>query len=251
MKKPAASLLSKTLFLVLGLSVCSALFAQADSLPNRFTVSYDHTHFSKQFADDWRVTSLEYSRQTGVGTVLGRVNYANRFAKSGWQAEGEAYPVISKKLYAFAGFSYANDLPVFPRWRTGSSLYYAFAKGWEAEGGFRYLRFDNSIWMGTTGFSKYVGAWLLNARSFFAVNAPFATQSFFVKAQRFLPNEKDYVWLQAGSGVSPDDSRSIQLNTEARLVSKRVSAGARLSITRQLLLTLQAGYARDEYKTKT
>lgn len=159
--------------------------------------------------------------------------------------------MISKKIYAYAGLSFANDVPVFPRWRTGSTLYYAFAKGWEAEGGFRYLYFDKSIWIGTAGMSKYVGSWLLNARSFFSLHAPFRSQSYFLKAQRFLKNEKDYVWLQAGSGVSPDESRNIQLNAASPLISKRVAAGAKISLAQRLQLSLAAGYARDEYRAKT
>lgn len=251
MKKQSLVQSGKLLLLSLHLLFFSSAFAQTDSLRNIVSVNYDHTHFDKQFVDDWQMVSLEYKRHTGFGALLGRLNYANRFAKNGWQAEGEAYPVISKKLYAFAGFSYAHDVPVFPRWRTGSTLYYSFAKSWEAEGGFRYLCFDKSIWMGTAGMSKYVGAWLLNARSFFSLHAPFDNQSFFFKAQRFLKNEKDFVWLQVGSGVSPDESRNIQLNASSPLVSKRIAAGAKVSLTSQLQLTVSAGYARDEYRTKT
>lgn len=240
-------MLLTVLLLVTGLSA----FAQRDTLPNALTFSYDHTHFDKQFANDWQVASLEYRYRTGFGAVLGRVNYANRFARNGWQGEVEAYPVISKKLYAYTGVSYAADVPLFPRWRTGATLYYNLPKGWEAEGGFRYLFFSENIWMATAGMSKYLGAWLLNVRSFFSLHTPVQNQSFFIKAQRYLPNENDYVWLQLGSGVSPDESRSVQLNTTARLFSRRVAAGARLSLNPQVQALLTAGFARDEYRTKT
>lgn len=251
MKNHAAFPSGKPWLLLLQMLFFTTAFSQTDSLPNAVSLSYEHTHFNKQFADDWRMVSLEYKRRTSLGALLGRVNYANRFAKSGWQAEGEAYPVISKKLYAYAVFSYATDMPVFPRWRTGSALYYAFSKGWEAEGGFRYLYFDKSIWMGTVGVSKYVGAWLLNARSFFSLQEPFGNRSYFLKAQRYLKNEKDFVWLQVGSGVSPDESRSIQLNTASQLVTQRMAAGAKLSVAPQVQLMLMVGYAKDEYRTKT
>lgn len=251
MKKPTVLLLRQLFFLAFCLPFCLVATAQKDSLPNKLTISYDYTHFDRQFADDWQVASLEYSRTTGFGALLGRLNQATRFGRQGWQFEGEAYPVISKKLYAFAGVSYADAVPVFPKWRTGTTLYYNFAKSWEAEGGFRYLYFDRSIWMGTAGVSKYMGNWLLNVRSFFSIDAPVSSQSFFFKAQRFLKNENDYVWLQAGSGVSPDESRNVQLSTSSNLVSKRFTAGAKLSLLRQWQLALSAGYARDEYRTKT
>jgi YaiO family outer membrane protein len=251
MTKPPAFWLAVQLLPALCLLSCFTAFAQRDTLPNTFSILYEHTHFDKQFSNDWKIASLEYKRHTGFGTLVGRVNYANRFAKSGWQAEVESYPVISKKFYAYAGVSYANDVPVFPKWRTGSTLYYTFVKSWEAEGGFRYLYFDRSIWMGTASISKYAGAWLLNARFFFSVRAPFENQSFFLKAQRYLKNEQDYVWLQVGSGVSPDEARSIQLNMAAKLVSKRINAGAKLSLNKSMQLMLSAGYARDEYRIKT
>lgn len=251
MKTSTPNLLKSVLLLASLLFALAPVFAQKDSLPNTISTGYEQTHFDRPFSNDWHMSSLEYSRHAGWGTWLGRVNYANRFARNGWQAEGEAYPVLGKNVYAYTGLSYSNDAPVFPQWRAGSTLYYAFAKGWEAEGGFRYLSFDQNIWMGTAGVSKYLGAWLLNARTFFSIQTPASNQSYFIKAQRFLKNEKDYVWVQAGSGVSPDESRNVQLNTTALLQSKRVAAGAKLSVGSTVQLTLSAGYARDEYRTKT
>jgi YaiO family outer membrane protein len=241
----------KAIFLAVISLVSVAAKAQHDSLQNTVSFSYEHTHFDRQFANDWRVASLEYKRKLGMGTVLGRVNSASRFGKQGWQGEVEAYPVISKKVYAYTGVSYASTVPVFANWRAGTSLYMNVAKSWEAEAGFRYLYFDQSIWMGAVGVSRYAGAWLLNARSFFSVQSPAENQSFFLKIQRFLKNEKDYVWLQAGSGVSPDEGRSIQLNTSARLSSKRITAGAKLSLQHRMQLLVSAGYAKDEYRLKT
>lgn len=251
MKKPTLLRLVKAFLILHTLFSFSPAIAQKDSLQNAVSLTYDRTHFDQQFADDWQVASLEYKHNMPFGALLGRVNYANRFAKSGWQFEGEAYPSISKKLYAYAGLSYANDVPVFPRWRTGGTLYYNFARSWEAEGGFRYLNFDQNIWMGTAGLSRYAGAWLLNVRSFFSIDAPMNSQSFFFKAQRYLKNEKDYVWLQVGSGISPDESRNVQLNATSQLVSRRMTAGAKLSLNARMQLLLSAGYARDEYQSKT
>lgn len=251
MKKPFAFQRCELWLTAFFFSLLSGAAAQTDSLQNTFSLSYEHTHFDKQFANDWRLFSLEYKRQTGKVILLGRLNGASRFQQNGWQGEVEAYPVISKKLYGFAGVSYAGDAPVFARWRTGASLYYNLAHGWEAEGGFRFLYFNQSIWMGTAGVSKYLGPWLLNARAFFSLNNPSPNQSYFLKAQRFLHNEKDYLWLQVGSGISPDESRSVQLNPAAMLVSQRVNTGAKISLNKTVQLTLAASYARDEYRVKT
>src|SRR5688500_11825498 len=75
--------------------------AQQDSLRHMIGISYEHTHFDKQFSDDWQVTSLEYGQKTKGATFIGRVNYASRFAQQGVQAEAQAYPLISKRVYAY------------------------------------------------------------------------------------------------------------------------------------------------------
>src|SRR4029079_2936861 len=53
------------------------------SSKNKVGISYDHTWFDKQFSDPWHLISLDYSRQTKAGSVIGRVNYANRHVRNG------------------------------------------------------------------------------------------------------------------------------------------------------------------------
>ncbi len=114
----------KNRFIVVAICIaaCFSGVAQTtDSLKNTLTVNYNYYHFDKQFTNDWQIGSLEYKRKTSSGAFLGRVNYGNRLQQKGWQFEGEAYPILSKKVYAYAGFSYATKMPVFPKWRSGAS----------------------------------------------------------------------------------------------------------------------------------
>jgi tetratricopeptide (TPR) repeat protein len=69
---------------------------RADSARDKIGVSYDYIYFDRQYNDPWQLTSLEYSRATPLGSVIGWVNYANRFQENGVQFEAEAYPHISK-----------------------------------------------------------------------------------------------------------------------------------------------------------
>lgn len=219
-----------------------------DSSKHTLSVSYDYNHFQKQFAHDWHIASLEYKHQLSGGAVLGRLNYGNRLQQSGWQGELEAYPVISKKVYAYTGVGFSNSSPVFPKWRTGVSLYVSLPKAWEVEGGFRHLHFSESIWLGTAGLSKYVGNWLFNIRSFIAFEDLTNNQSYFASARRYFNNDIDYAWLQVGSGVSPDESRNIQIGSTSNFSSKRVMAGTKLSIAKRTQLLLSAGWSRNEYQ---
>ncbi|RYZ29775.1 MAG: YaiO family outer membrane beta-barrel protein [Chitinophagaceae bacterium] len=235
----------------IALSTCSlAGMAQQDTLLNSIGISYEQTHFSKQFADDWRITSIEYGRKTTAAAFIGKLNYAQRFGQEGVQFEAQAYPKISRRVYAYIGASYSNNKPVFANYTTGATLYVGINNGWEIEGGYRQLNFDESIWVGTGGVSKYVRNWLFNLHSFISIDAPADNQSYFFTAKRFFSDPKEMIWVQAGNGVSPDERRNVQLTT-ANLTSRRLNAGAKFFIWKNMLAQLTAGYSRDEYKEKT
>lgn len=176
-----------------------------------------------------------------------RVNYANRFGRGGMQYEAEAYPQIGNNWYGWIGAAYSGDVPVFSRWRTGSSIYAPIAKGWELEGGLRMLQFDENIWMGVAGLSAYAGAWLFNLRSFISANQPTQNASFFITARNYFQAEKSYWWLQAGRGISPDETRGVQFNETSRLVSNRLTGGMKLSLSSNWRWQLMAGWSADEY----
>jgi YaiO family outer membrane protein len=201
-------------------------------------------HFEKQHAKDWNIVGLQYKRVGARGAMLARVTAARRLEKHGAQLELEAYPVISKKVYAFAGFGFANPMPVFPKYRSSLSMYLSISKGWEAEGGVRYLQFDRNIWIGTAGISKYLGSWLFNAKAYIAPATLDASQSYFFTLRRYLKQPGDYLWLQGGTGLSPDETRNIQLTNA--LHSRQVSAGMQKTVSTRNMVLLSIGYARNE-----
>ena len=232
------------------LAFCIALYVSVfgqttDSLKNSISLQYHYQHFDKP-ATDWHVAGLEYGRKTKTATYLGRINFANRFQQNGWQAEAEADPVLSKKLYAYTGLSYSPHVPVFPEWRGGFSLFVNLPSAWEAEGGLRYLYFEKSTFIGTAGISKYLGLWLLNFRAFASFNNELADPSFFLTARRYFSNEKDYAWLQLGSGISPDETRNVQIGSNTSLSSKLILAGLRKTISGNFVGNLSGGWSRDE-----
>jgi YaiO family outer membrane protein len=218
----------------------------ADTLKNTISVNYSYHHFDRQFKDQWQLGSIEYKRTTFLGAVLARINYADRLGREGLQYEVDVYPKLSEKVYLYANIGYSNKMPVFPKWRSGLSIFLSLPKGWEAEGGVRQLRFTENIWIGTAGLSKYAGTWLLNVRSFFGPDKE-SSQSYFFNARKYLKNEKDFIWFQVGRGVSPDEARNIQINTNLKLGSTKLEAGTRLFISKRNQLSLSAGWSRDEF----
>ncbi len=71
------------------------------SIKNKIGLSYDYVSFDKQFTDAWHLASFDYTRTTGIGSITGRINYANRFKENGVQYELEAYPRISNTFYTY------------------------------------------------------------------------------------------------------------------------------------------------------
>lgn len=242
--------------LVLPLFLCLFPFfikaQHLDSVPfqNMLTVQYDYFHFDKQFANDWHIAGLEYKYDAKKAAYLARFNYANRLAKNGWQAELEAYPRFSKKVYSYIGVGYSPNLPVFPKFRAGYSLYVNLPKAIELEAGFRYLYFDRNLLIGVAGLGYYTGNWFLQLRSFLSDNNGFNFAGM-MTARRYFGEMNDYVWLQIGTGVSPDETRNIQFTTNQRLFSNRITIGIRKSVHREHLLLFHTGYSRDEYQVKT
>ena len=235
------------ILLLSALALCclSSAAQNPDSSKNSIAVLYNYQYF-QHTNSNWKITGLEYGRKAPRLTWLLRANYAQRFGRDGWQGELEAYPKFSPHLYAYTSVGYSSDVPVFPRWRFGLSLYYVLPKGWEAEGGLRYLKFEGPVYIATVGLSKYLSSWWLNAKGYGSFTAGFTDPSFFVTARKYLRQEQDYAWLQLGTGISPDDTRNVQFSSN-RLASRMALIGIQKSFFRGIQFTLGTGYSRDEF----
>lgn len=219
---------------------------------NKIGISYDYTNFQKQFDDPWHLVSLDYSRQTKYGSVIGRVNYTNRFKTNGVQFEVDAYPGIAKNFYAYVNFGYSADDIVFPKYRAGFSLYANLPKAFEADLGFRYLNFGNDTWIYTGSIGKYYKNFWFNLRAYVTPDANRISHSYSFTTRYYLGGADDYVHLSLGYGISPDDrTLAIQLNNNYKLLTNRISGGYRFTHRKLNIFLINAGYSRVEYLPKT
>jgi len=222
------------------------------SASNKIGISYDYTHFEKQFSDPWHLVSLDYSRQTKYGSVIGRVNYTNRFQTNGVQFEVDAYPSIAKNFYAYVNLGYSPDDAVFPKYRAGFSLYANLPKGFEADAGFRYLNFGNDTWIYTGSIGKYYKDFWFNLRAYITPDHDRISHSYSFTTRYYLGGADDFVHLSIGTGISPDDrSQAIQLNNNYKLLTHKISGGYRFTHKKLNIFLINAGYARVEYLPKT
>lgn len=188
-----------------------------ETIKNRIGISYDYNTFDKQFTDPWHLVALDYSRATPIGSVTARMNYANRFTKSATQFELDAYPHFSKTFYSYVSVGFSDTTSIFPKFRAGFSLYANLPKSFEAELGFRYLKFSGTpTWIYTAYVGKYLSSWLLGARTYITPSnyVKEVSVSYNVTARYYFGGTDDFVGTVLGYGISPDDQyNSIQINT--------------------------------------
>jgi YaiO family outer membrane protein len=222
------------------------------SAKNNFGLNYDYIYFDKQFNDPWHLASVDYGRQTKFGSLAARLNYANRFAGNGAQVELEAYPRISKTFYAYTGAGYSDNVGIFPKYRAGFSLYVNLPASFEAEAGFRYLRFSNNTWVYTLSAGKYYKNYWFNLRTYITPSNQDISHSYSVNIRYYYGGSDDYFSIGAGAGISPDDTgNNILLNNGYKLRSDNISAGYRHAFNNRNIFSLNASWVNQEYKHDT
>jgi YaiO family outer membrane protein len=120
------------------------------------------------FSDDresWQEAYVSVRRDTPIGSVIVRGNQADRFGLDDRQLDVEFYPVFRAGTYASVGGSVGDSRDLYPESRWSFELYQSVGKGFEVSGGYRQLNFDavTRIYMGT--LTKYVGNWMLTAKT--------------------------------------------------------------------------------------
>jgi YaiO family outer membrane protein len=219
---------------------------------NSIGISYSYTSFDKQFADPWHIASFDYGRQTKLGSLAARVNYANRFKQSGVQYEADAYPHINKTFYSYLSFGYSDDVGVFPKYRAGFSLYANLPKSFEAEAGVRYLYFTDATYIYTLYLGKYYESWLFSARTYLTPGSSNISQSYNATARYYFGGADDFISANIGYGISPDDaSQAILLSSTYKLISTRGSLAYKKTFAKLNVFGLNAGWVNQEYLPKT
>jgi YaiO family outer membrane protein len=223
------------------------------SYKNNIYISSDVDLFSSTF-NPWYYETVSYTRKTKfLGSLTSRLNYARRFDENGYQLEADAYPTLSKKMYAYvnAGFSPSN---IFPKARCGASLYYNLPKAFEAELGFRYLYFSSSTIIYTGSFGKYYKNFWFSLRSYITPGGAGVSQSYFLLSRYYLGDADNYLTLTIGTGASPDGSEkdavyfSPALNV---LSSRKIKLDAQFEVFSDYYISLRTGFSHDEIRTGT
>ena len=224
-----------------------------NSAQNKIGLSYGYVYFDKQFDNPWQLTSIDYSRQTKIGSFIGRINYANRFNSNGLQFELDAYPRLAKNLQAYISGGYSKNVGVFPKYRAGLSLYASLPLSFEAESGVRYLTFGEDTWIYTASVGKYYKNYWFNLRTYLSTSFYKISRSFSLTTRYYYGGSDDYLSFRIGTGLSPDNPQNNVLigNKDFKLISNNVSLGYRKSFKSLNILSINLGLNHQEYKLNT
>ncbi len=210
---------------------------------NTVGTNYDYDHFSKVF-DPWHAVAVSYSRKTEIVSVIGRINYANRFLKNGMQVEVDAYPRFMNGFYSYLNFGYSNA-SIFPKLRFGLSLYYSLPLSFEIDAGIRYLKFPSSKTnIYTFALGKYYSTFWFSFRTFIIPSGNSASYSYTLITRYYLTDADNYLALSLGTGISPDER---SLNNPNLLISKKVGVDYNFRISKRQTLSLATSYIYEEY----
>ncbi len=225
----------------------SVLIVSAPKKINTLGLRYDFTLLDKKGYKPWHLVSLEYTRGFKKFPLTARINYANRFNLSGWQVEADAYPVLSKKIYAYLNAGYSPDKTVLPKYRAGFSLYLSLPAAYEAEAGLRYLYFNAATFIYTGSVGKYYKNYWFNFSSFLTPAHGKVSGAYFLKTRYYL-NDTDFIMLLLGTGISPDDkNNNIQFSNNNRMASKQAALSLKRSLKKGSVILLGAGFTKQEY----
>ncbi len=173
---------------------------------NKISFSYDYDEFNKTFSP-WNLYSIAYTRSTNaLGSVIARINRADRFGTSGNQFELDAYPSIGEKMYMYLNAGY-SDVSIFPKYKWGASIYRSLPKSFEAEVGIRYLYFSTPTIVYTGSMGKYWKNFWFSLRPNFIPNSTGSSGSLTFISRYYLNDVNNYIGIVAGSGISADEVR--------------------------------------------
>ena len=197
--------------IVLSAAVAAGAGAKAESGSQRDTtirrtVSADlgYVSFTADL-DAWRSTSLSLSRRGGRGSIIGRVNVANRFGTTGTQVEADAYPRLGPGRYMYLNAGYSGS-GIYPGERFGAELYSNLRNAWEASLGVRVLWFDKApvtLFTGTIG--KYTGNYWISVRPFIRVKPTGTSASAGLSVRRYTVDADNFLGTRVSFGSSPSD----------------------------------------------
>jgi YaiO family outer membrane protein len=168
--------------------------------------------FSSYF-DPMYYSAVQFGTATKMGSLVGRINYSNRFQQSGIQPEVDFYPGLWKGAYGYLNYGFTTS-SLFSRHRVGAEIFQSLPHSLETSAGFRYMDFGkgSTVTIYTASLGWYYKNYWFNARTFITPGNGSFSRSLNITARRYFKDANNYIGITGGAGFSPD-ARRIQTNT--------------------------------------
>ncbi len=176
-------------------------------LTRTWELTVDHSYdWFGDGRDGQHETSASLRGVTRFGSLIGRLNRADRFGLTSYQEEMDFYPHFRSGTYGYINVGYSADNNLYPSYRVGADLYQTIGHGFEVSGGFRRLQFSDDINIATMALARYYRSWLFTARAFLTPDSVLGLSHTVVwSARRFLGGEgiHDFIEVRYSHGASP------------------------------------------------
>ena len=209
------------------------------------TVAADYSHASfGGDIDPWHMASVSLGDKRSRGSIIGRLNWARRYAINGTQAEIDAYPALGEGMYAYVNLGYSQS-EIFPGWRSGAELFRSLPRAYEASLGYRQLRFGGPpVTLLTGSVGRYSGNYWFSLRPYFRDKPTGTSASASVTARRYSVDADNYVGARLGYGTSPTED--VYLSQLARTSSFSAALTASRSATNRTITNWSLSFEREE-----
>lgn len=210
-------------------------------------------YFDKPFTLRRHVLTLGYKHQFNFGELIPKLNNGQNvvngqsfLSSPGLQFELDAYPVIdpSSYIYLNAGFSGSK---IFPKKRYGAEYFRSVFRNWEVSAGFRYLQWDESIFLLTGSVARYLSAWWVAFRPFITLSSSSYKDSYHLTIRRYFDPHREYLYLILSTGDSPDQPVFLIENL-GNFSSSKIQVGIIKTIYNQFMGKLGLGFQYEEYQ---
>jgi YaiO family outer membrane protein len=224
-------------------------YRRDDAPKNSFSASFEYESFRGSSTEPWELAVVEYSHKfQGFGSVVFRVNRADRFDREGFQYEIDAYPKLAPGLYMYLNAGVSSD-SLFPDQRYGAQIYKSLGNGWEASLGFRYLKFNDSTVIYTGSIGRYWGNYYLTFTPYVVPDEiDGASASGALELRYYRTSGDDYWAFRGGYGNAPDVDTLLQITN--RLDNGGISVSRQRPLSKKwktTFLKAKAGYSEREY----
>lgn len=223
---------------------------------NKVKISHSFDYFEKPWTRRWHLTSIEVSTKPKIGTIIGKVNLGqilrdgNHFFEDVRpQFEIDAYPKLTKKMYAYVSYGYAPN-GYFPEHRSGLEIFRKFPYSFEASLGMRHLKWSDHVVFYTGSVGMYYKNLWFSFRPFIFPKSYGVSHSYNFFVRHYFKTAENYVGILVGWGSSPDDPANnsiIDDESLSKIKSKKIKLNYKKRI-KSWSIDLEAGYKYEEYQ---